>query len=94
MLFRQALQEVAHRPAFTALGLLQAAADAADAFQEFLIVKKLLVCLGTLHDNFSLAVDREDEGPPGLLQVLNVLASVPLKFTERVNVGELNCHTM
>ena len=94
MLFGEALREFADRTAFTALGLFQAAADAADAFQKFLIIEKLLVCLGTLHDNFSLAVDGEDEGLPGLLQVLNVLAGVPLEFTEGVAVGELDGHAM
>ncbi len=94
MLFAEPLQEFAHRTALTPLGLFQAAADAANALQKFLIVEKLLICLGTLHDNFSLPVDGEDEGLSGLLQVLNVLAGVALKFTERVNVGEMDCHTM
>ena len=94
MLFPEAFQEPPHPAALAALSLFQAAADAADAFKKFLIVKKLLIRLGALHDNFRLPVDGEDHRLPGLLQVLNMLARIPLEFAERVDIGELHCHTM
>lgn len=92
--FREALQKFAHRTPFAALGLLEAAADAANALQQRPVIEKLLICLRTLHDKLSLSIDRENKRFPGLLQALNMLAGVPLEFTERVDVGEAHRHTM
>lgn len=94
MLLSKALQELAHWTALTAFRLFQAPADATDAFQEFLIIEKLLICLGTLHHNFRLPIDGKDNGPPGLFQVLNVLSRVALEVTESVDVGEMHCHNI
>jgi len=34
-------------------------------------VEEMLICFGILHDGSGLAIDRQDDGPPGLAEVPN-----------------------
>ncbi len=56
MLAGEGLEEGAHGADFSTLGLIEASADALDAFEELLAVEELLVRFGTLDYEFGLAV--------------------------------------
>ena len=87
------LEELAHGTAFAPFGLFESAANAPDAFQEFLVIQELLISFGALHHNFRLAVYGQDGRFAGHFQPADMLSGVPLEFAQGMNVGEVEGHT-
>ena len=89
MLTRQGLQKFPHRPAFAALRLFETPADAAQVFEDLLIVDQLLIRFRTLHHYLRLAVHGKDGGIAGRFEFRDVVACVALELAEGVDIGEV-----
>lgn len=62
MFVGNSFEEFAHGAALSALGLFEASPNAADAFEELLVVNQFLIGFGAFDHELSLAVDGEDGG--------------------------------
>ena len=79
MLSGESLKESSHGPAFSTLGLFQAAADAADAVEQFVVVQEFLIRFRALHNHLCFSVHRENRRLAGPLQLADVVLGVTLK---------------
>src|SRR3972149_12019457 len=57
-----------------------------NAFDRFDAVEQRLIGLGVLHDTLRLAIDRQNEGMPGLSEAVQEVDRVALEVTERTDV--------
>lgn len=93
MLPGQRFEEFPDGAAFTSHCLLETTADATETLKRCLVLKEPLIGTGALNYHFCLSVHRQHGGVPRLLKSGDVVASVLLELTERVNVGEIYCHS-
>ena len=82
MVFGESLKKSSHGPAFSTFGLLQSAADAADAVQKLAVVQEPLIRFGALHDHLRFSVHCENGRPAGCLQLADVILGVTLKIAQ------------
>ena len=92
MLTRQGLQKLPHRPAFAPLRLFETPADAAQVFEDLLVVDQPLIRFRTLHHHLRLTVHGKDGGIAGRFELGDVIARVALELAERVDSGEVEYH--
>jgi hypothetical protein len=80
VLFGQGLQKFPHGLSFAALRLFHPPADAANAFEQFVIFHELPISVGALHDNLGATIYRENRGPSRGFEFLNMLFRIALKI--------------
>ena len=90
----QRFKELSHGATLAPFSLFKASTDTPYAFQQFLILKKLLVSFGALNDHLRLTINCEHSGIAGLFKPGDVVAGIALEFTEGVNVGKVERHTV
>src|ERR1035437_3574316 len=70
----------------SSLGLLQALADAFSSVGAGSDIEQALIGSRILHDGFSLALDREHDGPLALLELFHEIARAAAESGQRLNV--------
>ncbi len=80
MLFCQSCKELAHRPPFAPLCLLQPAANASNALQKLLAVEELLVGFGALNNYLGMAIDGEYYWFSRILELAKMISGVALEI--------------